>query len=145
MQTSHWSLLTFLHLPAGTPAAARSDFIFFARTAEEAAQLRDRVLADMRRLGWHVNMTKSQLQPSQRVTYLGLELCSTPEPFLQVPGKKLQKCRDRIRYMLSRREERGPGVAFEGRTVARLAGSEWQLMPRSGGHEAAALRCMHGG
>ena len=108
-----------------------SDFIFFARTAEEAAQLRDRVLADMRRLGWHVNMAKSQLQPAQRVTYLGLEFCSTPAPFLQVPAKKVQKCRDQIRYMLSRRADRGPSVPFEGRTVARLAGSKW--MPRGQG------------
>lgn len=116
----------FATLSLGPPATARSDFIFFARTAAEAAQLRDRVLADMNRLGWCVNMTKSQLQPAQRVTYLGLELCSMPSPFLQVPADKIRRCRDQIRYMLRRRTELNPSVAFEGRTVARLAGSEYQ-------------------
>lgn len=83
----------------------------------------------MRRLGWYVNMAKSQLQPAQRVTYLGLELCSTPSPFLQVPADKIRRCREQIRYMLGRRAERGAAVSFEGRTVARLAGSECLLEP----------------
>lgn len=79
----------------------------------------------MQRLGWQVNLEKSQLQPAQRVTYLGYELCSTPKPFLQVPALKVRACREKIRYMLSRRDKLGPSVPFEGRTVAAVAGSEY--------------------
>ena len=86
--------------------------------------LRDRVLADMRRLGWYPNLEKSQLQPSQRVTYLGYELCSAPCPFVQVPSHKVRACLDGIRYMRKRREEAGPAVTFTGRKVARVAGGE---------------------
>lgn len=100
------------------------DFIFFARSREEAEGLRDRVLADMERLGWYVNIPKSQLAPAQRVTYLGYELCSTPHPFLQVPAQKVRACREKIRYMLGRRDSLGTSVSFEGRTVAAVAGSE---------------------
>lgn len=106
-------------------ASHRSDFIFFARSEAEAQRLCAQILADMRALGWHANLTKSQLAPSQRVTYLGYELCSAPRPFLQVPSTKIRKCRERIRYMLSRRGRHGAAVSFEGATVARVAGSEY--------------------
>ena len=49
------------------PSTWCSDFIFFARSADEAERLCARVLADMRELGWHVNTAKSQLVPAQRV------------------------------------------------------------------------------
>ena len=104
------------------PLSRCSDFIFFARSAAEAEALCARVLADMRGLGWCVNTSKSQLAPSQRVTYLGYELCSAPSPFMQVPAAKIRKCRESIRYLVSRREQFGADVAFQGATVARLAG-----------------------
>lgn len=42
-----------------TAPTSRSDFIFFARSAEEAERLRAEVLSDMRTLGWHINTSKS--------------------------------------------------------------------------------------
>ena len=94
------------------PLSRCSDFIFFARSAAEAEALCAHVLADMRGLGWCVNTAKSQLAPSQRVTYLGYELCSAPSPFMQVPAAKIRKCRESIRYLVSRREQFGADVAF---------------------------------
>lgn len=102
-----------------------ADYIFYASSAGEAERLCARVLSDMCELGWHVNTAKSQLTPSQRVTYLGYALCSMPRPFLQVPPSKIRACRDSIRYLLSRRKEQGGSVVFEGATVARLTGSKW--------------------
>lgn len=54
------------------------DFIFFARSKEEAETLRDRILADLDTFGFRLNLSKTCLTPAQAVTYLGFELHSNP-------------------------------------------------------------------
>lgn len=96
------------------------DFIFFAATLEEALALRDRVLLDMTRFGWHVSLTKSKLHPAQRVIYLGFEFCSVPMCMTRVPASKIQSLHAKLGRAVGRHQA---GSMFSGFDVARLAGT----------------------
>ena len=96
------------------------DFIFFAASLEEALTLRDKVLLDMARFGWHISLSKSLLIPAQRVLYLGFEFCSVPVCHVLVPLSKIASLQRMVAKALKRHDA---GKALSGMDVARITGT----------------------
>lgn len=96
------------------------DFIFFASSYEAALKLRDQVLLDMARFGWHISLSKSHLHPAQRVLYLGFEFCSVPVCHVMVPSSKVQALLGLLTRAISRHEA---GKCLRGMDIAKIAGT----------------------
>ena len=93
------------------------DFIFFAASYEEAVALRNRVLRDMAMFGWHISLSKSLLNPAQRVLYLGFIFCSVPMCHIYVPAAKIAALKA---LLISRHEA---GKLLSGLDIARITGT----------------------
>lgn len=75
------------------------DFIIAAPSRSAAILARDKVVALLQSLGLSVHPTKGVWEPSQRVTYLGLEVdCSGEAPVFRIPSDK----RDQVRHVASK-------------------------------------------
>jgi hypothetical protein len=124
------------------------DFIWVMRP-HEAAEIRQAVLQDFRALGLYLSVQKCMLQPGTMVQYLGVLICTAPEPHLRMPSGKIVKLRDSLRRILlkaqaakgvevgapppkqiqqqteqgeSEIQVEGSGVRLTGRVLARLLG-----------------------
>ena len=96
------------------------DFIFFAASYEEAIALRDRILRDMAMFGWHISLSKSLLNPAQRVLYLGFMLCSVPMCHIYVPAAKIVSLRALLSKTLRRH---AAGKLLSGFDIAKVTGT----------------------
>lgn len=85
-------------------------------SAGDPIQQRELLLTTLRSLGLHVNIEKSVLTPTQRLVYLGMELCTEGRPTFSVPRAKIKAIRHEISRLL--RETR----PFPVRRLARVAG-----------------------
>lgn len=63
------------------------DFVCFACSMEEALKFRNLVLADLKKFGWRLSVTKSRLVPGQMTRHLSFILCSVPCVTVAVPEK----------------------------------------------------------
>jgi hypothetical protein len=75
------------------------DFIWIVRP-HEAAAVRQTVLQDFGSLGLYLSVQKCMLQPGTMVQYLGVLICTVPEPHLRMPDGKIVKLRDSLRRIL---------------------------------------------
>ena len=95
------------------------DFLFAAASLSEALALRDKVLADMARFGWHISLQKSLLQPGQLALYIGFEFITQGQPTVRVPARKVATVISLIEAALLLHEQRG---RVQGLALARIAG-----------------------
>ena len=95
------------------------DFLFAAASFAEAVALRDRVLADMVRFGWHVSLVKSLLQPGQLAAYIGFEYITVPQPIVRIPARKITTVITLISAVMQLHLQ---GARVQGLSVARIAG-----------------------
>ena len=110
------------------------DGLIAARSADELRVAVARTIRFLHALGFQVNTDKSQMRPSQRVRYLGLELCTAAERFsLAAPRDKLSDLRRQARKVLVAHHDGSLTV----RKLARLNGKLTALMPAM---PAAAFR-----
>ena len=106
------------------------DFIFFARTEEEAVRIQAIILGDLERLGFLLNKDKIALVPATTVKYLGFMLHSVdadgkPGCFLSAPAKKLATIRTKAEnclHSIKAAANAGRLHQFRGRTIASLVG-----------------------
>eukprot|EP01113_Clastostelium_recurvatum_P021796 TRINITY_DN2587_c0_g2_i1.p2 TRINITY_DN2587_c0_g2~~TRINITY_DN2587_c0_g2_i1.p2 ORF type:complete len:510 (-),score=73.18 TRINITY_DN2587_c0_g2_i1:1021-2550(-) len=97
--------------------AYMDDFIILGRTRAECLHSTHLTLEALRHLGWHVKASKSHLEPTQRLEFLGLEVdCTGPLPMLRVPYKKRKNLKHEISRLLA---VQGPVPA---RHLARVLG-----------------------
>eukprot|EP01094_Clydonella_sp_ATCC50884_P024628 TRINITY_DN6238_c1_g1_i1.p1 TRINITY_DN6238_c1_g1~~TRINITY_DN6238_c1_g1_i1.p1 ORF type:complete len:647 (-),score=118.45 TRINITY_DN6238_c1_g1_i1:15-1955(-) len=64
------------------------DFLIMARTKEESVRDTALALDLLGQHGWHVSLEKSEMEPKQRLDFLGLTLDTTEEPRFHVPPRK---------------------------------------------------------
>ncbi len=95
------------------------DIIMLGSTREQCVAARNYVVKLLTELGWHINLEKSNLQPSQQAEYLGFRFDTAGiRPTICVPAGKRRMIKHEIRRML-----RVPVTqAVSVRAIARIAG-----------------------
>lgn len=99
------------------------DFIFFAKTKQEAREIRDVVMKELASLGFVVSPNKAVLEPAQTVTYLGYVIGTNPEVWIGAPNSKLSRIKKECSTLLSDAKQH----KTTGRRIASIIGKIMSL------------------
>ena len=82
------------------------DILIFGESPEQCREQLYRVARLLVDLGWHMNWAKSIVEPTQRITFLGIDLDTTePLPRFRVPNKKRHAIRHEIQRFLTKAQQ----------------------------------------
>ena len=81
------------------------DLLILGETEDNSAKWRDKTLNRLLRLGFTVNLEKSDLQPAQLITFLGIAI-KTTDLTLSLPQQKLQAFRRVIHRTIKKAQKR---------------------------------------
>lgn len=95
------------------------DILVLGRSENECAEARNRVLALLHNLGWHVNEKKCSLQPAQTIEFLGFLVDFRGSPTVNATAAKMRALKHDLRRLLSTASH-GPVPV---RRLAQIAGT----------------------